>query len=93
MDEKDNIITLLNEDNEEEDFEIIMTLEVEDNEYTILCPVQRKKEGDDSAYIFKIEKEDEDSEENEDVILVPIEDDEEHKMVQDAYYTILEEEK
>ncbi len=39
MEERDDIITLVDEDGKEQDFEVIMTLEVEENEYAILAPV------------------------------------------------------
>ena len=86
MEEKDNIITLLDENDEEQDFEIIMTLEVEGKEYTVLMPVGEGQ--DEEAYVFRIESEG--AGENE-YLLVSIEDDEEYAKVVDAYETILEE--
>ncbi|KAB3527620.1 DUF1292 domain-containing protein [Alkaliphilus serpentinus] len=85
MEERDNIITLVDEEGNEEDFEIIMTLEVEDNEYAILMPLEGDEE--DDAYIFKIV-----SENNDEYTLVAIEDDEEYENVVAAYEAIVDEE-
>ncbi|NBG87633.1 DUF1292 domain-containing protein [Isachenkonia alkalipeptolytica] len=86
MEEKENIITLIDENDEEKDFEIIMTLELEGKEYTILMPLEEEEE--EEAYVFRIENE---GVAEDDFVLVAIEDDEEYQKVVDAYETIVEE--
>lgn len=81
----ENIITLVDEEGEEQDFEIIMTLDVEEEEYAILLPIDATD--DEDAYVFKIIHEGE-----EDYMLVAIEDDEEYENVVAAYEAIMEEE-
>ncbi|WP_330655458.1 DUF1292 domain-containing protein [Alkaliphilus sp. B6464] len=85
MEERDDIITLVDEDGKEQDFEVIMTLEVEDNEYAILAPVGSDDEED--AYVFKIVYDNE-----EEFSLVAIEDDEEYENVVATYETLMDEE-
>lgn len=87
MEEKDNVITLIDENDEEKDFEIIMTLELEGKEYTILMPLDAEEE-EEEAYVFRIENE---GAEEDDFVLVAIEDDEEYQKVVDAYESILAE--
>lgn len=84
MEERDDLITLVDENGKEEDFEVIMTLEVEGNEYAILALVDTEE---DDAYVFKIIYEDEDE-----FSLVSIEDDEEYDNVVAAYETLMDEE-
>lgn len=81
--ENDNIITLLDEEGEEKDFEVIATLEVDGNEYAILLPLDEDTE---EGVVFKIIKE------NGEEILEYVEDDEEFNMVADAYEAIMNEE-
>jgi len=88
MEERDDLITLVDEDGKEQDFEVIMTLELENNEYAILAPVESDEEED--AYVFKIVYENENDEE---FTLVTIEDDEEYENVVAAYETLMDEEK
>ncbi len=85
MEEKENIITLIDENDEEKDFEIIMTLELEGKEYTILMPLEEEEE--EEAYVFRIENE---GSAEDDFVLVSIEDDEEYQKVVDAYESIVE---
>ncbi len=85
MEERDDIITLLDEEGKEQDFEVIMTLEVEENEYAVLAPVGSNEEED--AYVFKIVYENDDE-----YSLVTIEDDEEYDNVVAAYETLMDEE-
>lgn len=86
MEERDDIVTLVDEEGQEQDFEIIMTLEVEGNEYAILLPLEGEDIGEDEAYIFKIVYDgDEES-------LEAIEDDEEYENVVAVYEAIMEEE-
>ena len=85
LENNENIITLVDEEGKEEDFEVIMTLDVEGQEYAILLPIDASD--DDDAYIFKIIYEGE-----EDYMLVAIEDDEEYENVVAAYETIMDNE-
>ena len=87
MDEKENIITLIDEEGQEEDFEIIMTFESKGNEYVILAPADSDEESE--AYAFKIIYDDENKDEYS---LISIEDDEEYEDVVVAYETLIEQE-
>lgn len=87
MEERDDLITLVDEQGKEQDFEVIMTLEVEGSEYAILAPVGSTEEED--AYVFKIVYENENDEE---FTLVTIEDDAEYDNVVAAYETLMDEE-
>jgi len=79
--EKNNIISLTNENNEEVEFEIVATFEVNDSEYSVLLPL----DGSDEAVIFKI------IEDGEDTILETVEDDDEFEMVSEVYYQLMNE--
>ena len=83
-----NIITLLDEDGQEVQFEVCLTLEAEGKEYAILLPLDEESYDDDEdvALVFRI-----DSDENGD-ILVPLEDEEEYQIVVDVYNTLMDEE-
>ncbi|NLM03700.1 MAG: DUF1292 domain-containing protein [Clostridiales bacterium] len=83
MENNENIITLVDEEGQEQDFEIIMTLDVQEEEYAILHPIDAE---DDDAYAFKIIKDD------EEYTLVSIEDDEEYNNVVAAYEAIVQDE-
>lgn len=85
MEEKNNIITLLDEEENEQEFEVIMTLEVKDNEYAILAPITSEDE-EDYAYAFKIVYDS-----KEEYSLVTIEDDEEYDNVVATYETLINE--
>ncbi|MBM7855027.1 uncharacterized protein YrzB (UPF0473 family) [Desulfohalotomaculum tongense] len=77
MPEHDEVITLVDEENQEHDFTVVDVLEVEGSEYAILLPVQ---EDTDEAIILKFAK-DEDGND----LLVDIEEDEEWEKVADAW--------
>lgn len=77
MTEQDEVITLIDEDGTEHDFNVIDVIEVEGSEYAILLPVE---EDSDEAVILKFAK---DPDGNE--LLVDIEDDEEWEKVADAW--------
>jgi uncharacterized protein YrzB (UPF0473 family) len=79
--ENNNIISLTNEDNEEVEFEIVATFEVNDSEYSVLLPL----DGSDEAVIFKI------IEDGEDTILEAVEDDDEFEMASEVYYQLMNE--
>lgn len=83
----DDVITLVDEEGNEVEFELIMSMEANDREYAILAPLQEDEElEDDEAYIFRLEYDEE-----EEMILIPIEDDEEYEMVVEVYNTLIEE--
>lgn len=84
----ENIITLIDEDGKEVEFEVCLTLEAEGKEYAILLPLDEESydDDDDVALVFRI-----DSDENGD-ILVPLEDEEEYQIVVDVYNTLMDEE-
>ncbi|MEW6696396.1 MAG: DUF1292 domain-containing protein [Bacillota bacterium] len=77
MPEQDEVITLIDEDGTEHDFNVIDVIEVEGSEYAILLPVE---EDSDEAVILKFAN-DEDGNE----VLVDIESDEEWEKVADAW--------
>ncbi|MCC5911487.1 MAG: DUF1292 domain-containing protein [Clostridiaceae bacterium] len=85
MEENENIITLVDEEGQEQDFEVIMTMDVEGQEYAILAALDEGEDAD--AYIFKIIKDGE-----EEYTLVAVEDDEEYENVAAAYEAIANEE-
>lgn len=81
--ENDNLVTLLDENGNETEFEVIATLEVNNNEYAILLPIH---EDGEEAFIFKLLEEDGEH------ILQCVEDDEEFDTVASAYEEIIENE-
>ncbi len=84
MAEADDIVTLVDEDGGEHDFEVIDILEVDGKEYAILLPLE---EGEGEAVILRIEAGEDGNE-----VLVDIEDDEEWEKVADAWEEKLAEE-
>ena len=86
MENFEEIITLLDEDGQEVEFELVMTIEANDNNDAILAPLEVSEEDEDEAYIFRVE-EDEDGE----MVLEAIEDEEEYAMVVAVYETLVEE--
>jgi len=86
MEEKENLITLIDEEGQEEDFEVIVTFETKGNEYAILAEVGSDEDSD--AYAFKIVY---DNEEKDEYSLISIEDDEEYEDVVAAYETLMDE--
>jgi uncharacterized protein YrzB (UPF0473 family) len=85
----ENIITLLDDDDNPIDFEIIEMLEIEGKRYAFLLPLndEADESDEDEAVIFRIDK-GEDGEE----IFAYIEDDKEWEMVVDTYNDMLFEE-
>ena len=81
MDDRETI-TLLDENGEETEFEVLGVVTVEDIDYAILVPID---EDEDQAYIFRI-----DADENGEEVLSEVEDDEEFDMVKDAWETLCE---
>ncbi len=87
MEERENIIRLTDEEGQEEDFEVIMTFGLNDNEYAILASADSDEESE--AYAFRIEHEDK---EKGEYSLVSVEDDEEYENVATAYESLIGEE-
>jgi uncharacterized protein YrzB (UPF0473 family) len=81
---QDNIVNLIDEQGNEIQFEIILTLEAEGKEYAILMPLEDNE--DEEALIFRIDTDEEGD------ILTPLEDDEEYENVVAVYNTLMEEE-
>lgn len=87
--ENENIITLLDDDDNPIDFEIIEMLEISGKHYAFLLPLNDESDAadDDEAVIFRIDKTDDGDE-----IFAYIEDDAEWEMVVDTYNDMLFEE-
>jgi uncharacterized protein YrzB (UPF0473 family) len=81
---QENLISLVDENGVESQFEIILTLEAEDKEYAILLPVEDEEA--DEALIFRIDQDDQGE------ILVPLESDDEYETVVAVYNAIMDEE-
>ncbi len=88
--EEKDILTLVDEDGEEQDFAILDIVELEGSRYAILLPLDEEGEEEEEgeAIILKYAK---DGEGNE--ILVDIEDDEEWERVADAWEEMIIEDK
>lgn len=74
-DDMDNMITLLDEDGNEVECEVIDMFEYDEKEYIVLLP-----DDEDDPYILRVDKD----EDGKDVFAV-IEDDDEFEKVADAY--------
>lgn len=81
---QDNIVNLIDEQGNEIQLEIILTLEAEGKEYAILMPLEDNEA--EEALIFRIDTDEEGD------ILTPLEDDEEYENVVAVYNTLMEEE-
>lgn len=81
---QDNIISLVDENGIESEFEVILTLEANDKEYAILMPVDDEEA--EEALVFRIDQDEEGE------MLVPLEDDKEYEIVVDVYNTLMDEE-
>ena len=81
---QDNIISLVDENGVESEFEVILTLEADNKEYAILMPVD--DEESEEALVFRIDQDEEGE------MLVPLEDDKEYEIVVDVYNTLMDEE-
>ena len=80
MADNENIFTLTDEEGNESQFELIGNLDINDNTYVALVPVDTK-EGDEEEYVILKVEEDENGEE----FLVTIDDDDEFDEVADAF--------
>lgn len=81
MSKQDEVLTLLDEEGKEHSFEVIDILQVNENDYAILLPLEEEREldselGEDEAIIFRIVDE---GEENQ--TLMAVEDEEEWELV------------
>ncbi|MDP4177515.1 MAG: DUF1292 domain-containing protein [Bacillota bacterium] len=83
MDNDVNVITLLDEDGEEKEFNVITKLDIEDKEYVIVVPNEESEDDESEAMALRIDK---DSEGND--VLVVVEDDDEFEVVNEAYETL-----
>ena len=81
---QDNIISLLDENGVESQFEVILTLEADNKEYAILMPVEDEEA--EEALVFRIDQDEEGE------MLVPLEDDQEYQIVVDVYNKLMDEE-
>lgn len=81
---QENIISLVDENGVESEFEVILTLEANEKEYAILMPVD--DEESEEALVFRIDQDEEGE------MLVPLEDDKEYEIVVDVYNTLMDEE-
>ncbi|MCG8540375.1 MAG: DUF1292 domain-containing protein [Clostridia bacterium] len=79
--DKKNVITLIDENNRETEFEVVATLELNDTEYSILLPLDGETE---EGLVFKIVEEDGEE------VLRYVEDSREIDMVAKAYEELIE---
>ena len=91
MSEDLDYIVLYDEDGNESEFEVIATLEVDENEYAVLLPtdINYSFDSDEASevYILRMEQD-----ENNEDILVGIEDEEELNFVISAYEELIKDE-
>ena len=80
--EEDRIIVLTDEDGNDVEFEVIVTMEVEGSEYAVMLPL----DGSEEAVIFKIVVD-----ENGNEVMETVMDDEEFEAVAAAYEDLIEE--
>jgi uncharacterized protein YrzB (UPF0473 family) len=91
MSDEMDIILLYDEDGNETEFEVVATLEVDENEYAILLPRDDTRDPEaeevDEAYVLRIEQD-----ENGEDILIGIDEEAELNMVIEAYEELVKEE-
>lgn len=85
--EEPEIIYIPDDDGNEEEFEVIMKFEVDgsDKKYMMVVPVEDTDEDAEEVYAFRYE------EDGDDLQLFTIEDEEEWKIVEDTFQTLLAE--
>ncbi len=88
-DERDDIVILVDENGDEVEFEHIDTIDMNDNEYVVLAPLEEEDEDqeDEEVIILKVEH----NEDGEDSF-VTIEDDDELEEVFNEFQSRMEEE-
>jgi len=76
--ETTDLVTLVDEEGNEHQFELIDIIEVDERRYAIMTPAEGEgdEEAEEEAYIFRLE-----TDENGDEILVDVEDEEEFNRV------------
>ena len=84
MRDEENTIILLDDEGNEIEFELVITIEKEGIEYALLKNLEDESE---DMFAFRIDKDDEGD------VLIPIEDDEEILMIQDVYDEIINQDK
>ena len=77
-------LLLLDENGEETEFEVITKLDIEENEYFLLSPMNEDEEVVRAMKVIK--------DENDEEILVPVESDFEIEMIEEAYATLFADE-
>jgi len=90
LEDEREMIVLYDEDDNEQEFEVLAVLDVDENRYAVLMPVSEEGEeegNEDEAYILRVE---EDEEGND--ILVGLDDEEELNTVVEAYEELAEQE-
>ena len=75
-----DVVTLYDEGGLAVDFEVIMTFEVEDNDYAALLPLE---EDDAEVLLFRMVTDDEET------TFMPIEDEDEFDIVAESYYDFM----
>ncbi|MGB9905496.1 MAG: DUF1292 domain-containing protein [Desulfotomaculales bacterium] len=88
--EEKDVLTLIDEEGQEQDFAILDLVELEGSRYAILLPLDEEGDEDEEgeAIILKYARDEEGNE-----ILIDIEDDEEWERVADAWEEMILEEK
>ncbi|MBW9151187.1 DUF1292 domain-containing protein [Clostridium estertheticum] len=79
--EENKVITMLDEDGEKVDFEIIEIIELDENKYALLAPIGEE----DDAFVYKIELVDDKEQ------YIAVEDEEEFAKVLEKYEATFEE--
>jgi uncharacterized protein YrzB (UPF0473 family) len=79
MSEEENIVILTDDEGQDHEFEVLQIMEIDDQEYAILLPLEQEGE-EDEAIILRIGVD-----ENGEEVLFDIEDDEEWEMVAQAW--------
>ncbi len=80
----DETIVLYDENGEEQQFELIASLTVEDKDYVVVRPIE--DEDSEDGYILRVDKD-----ENGEDIFLGVEDDAEFDMVVEAYNELMDE--
>lgn len=89
MEYDEQVVTLIDEEGVEHPFAVVEVIEVNDQEYAIMAPLETENDEteEEEAVIFRLEIDAETGEE----LLAEIESDEEWEMVADAYMNLEEE--
>ena len=82
INENENTIVLLDDEGNEVEFELIITIEKDEKEYALL---RNLEDDSDDMFAFRIDTDEEGD------VLIPVEDDQEIQMIQDMYNEIISE--